>query len=241
MFPRRFIRLLNSKTVFWNMLEDPGFFDSRERSEPAQDIRPSRDRLFRELHTRLFAHQFPYEFEFPKAWDDRIDDVRPPVTKSQLFKFSCQFYITSLINWPPKYRTLEPYDWRIFLVPMIDAKYAGLYVLSILANRSRHISDDMHHIWRRLRTDLEVTALMKESWDRICDEEQNGPLPFSQLDQPLFQIDHDYAMRFAKRVEVLIRDEQQLEVGRLSLQESKKAIEQANLSIREGKRMKMSE
>lgn len=75
---------------------------------------------------------------------------------------------------------------------------------------------------------------MNESWDRIWNEEK------SSIVFPL-KIDHDYTIRLARRVEALTRDKQQLEVGRLSLQESKKAIEQANLSIQEGKRMKMSE
>lgn len=46
-------------------------------------------------------------------------------------------------------------------------------------------------------------------------------------------------MKCARRLETLTRDEQQLDVGLASLEESQKAIEQAEISIQEGKRMKM--
>lgn len=145
-----------------------------------------------------------------------------------------QVYIASLKNWSSQNRLHESLDWRIFLAPMVDIKFAELYVMSLIADISRHKdSGHMHRTWSCLRTGLDTTASTKEGWQRIWHEPRN--------DSPPFLIDHQFVMEFARKLEVLIRDEQQLEVGRLSLQESKKAIEQANISIQEGKRVKMRE
>ncbi|CAI7570446.1 unnamed protein product [Penicillium glandicola] len=125
---------------------------------------------------------------------------------------------------------------KVFLAPCLDFKFAELHTISTLLSESHGSNrESLHKLWRALRADIEATSASQDSWNRFWN--------LTGEDQPkdMFVIDHDYAMKCARRLESLIRDEQQLEVGRLSLEKSKKAIQQAELGIQEGKRMKMRE
>ncbi|KAJ5952162.1 uncharacterized protein N7479_010575 [Penicillium vulpinum] len=153
------------------------------------------------------------------------------------YKVFVNIYTTFLINWPRDRVSEAHLNAMVFLAPCLDFKFAELYTISTLLSESDEINrESLHIIWRALRVDIEASAASRDSWDRFWD-----PTLGDHQSRDIFEIDHDYAIKCTRRMESLFRDEQQLEVGRLSLEESKKAILQAELAIKEGKRMKMRE
>lgn len=184
-------------------------------------------------------------FRVQSRWDVTAEDRPSAISRYVLsdyhdyyndYKVFVNLYNTLLLNWPYD-RVLEAnLNAMLFLAPCLDFKFAELYTISTLLSESHGTNrESLHTAWRALRADIESTAASRYSWDRLWDP-TGDPQP-----RDMFAIDHDHAMECARRMESLIRDEQQLEVGRLSLEESKKAIQQAELGIKEGKRMKMRE
>lgn len=150
--------------------------------------------------------------------------------------YAVSVYNTLLINWPCD-RVLEAnLDPMLFLEPCLDFKFAELYTISTPPSESYGANPkSLHRMWRALRADIEATAASRSSWERLWEPTAD------HQSKDMFTIDHNYAMECARRMESHIREEQQLEVGTLSLEESKKAIQQAGIGIKEGKRMKMRE
>ena len=111
----------------------------------------------------------------------------------------------------------------------VGMKYAELF------NNAKLEEAGFRTINRNLQADIDTTKETKESWDRYLE----NTLADKRLGRESFVIDHEYVLRCAKRVAARTMAEQQIEIGRLNLEESKKSIEVARISIEEGKRVKV--
>ncbi|KAI9818024.1 MAG: hypothetical protein M1827_000648 [Pycnora praestabilis] len=98
----------------------------------------------------------------------------------------------------------------------------------------------MHDTWSDLRRSIEDIVQSHEYFLRFVDAQfQSVTDPSSALTEEIYlkiSQDREFVLQQARRVEIEIRDFLQLEVGRLSLEESKKSIEQSQIAIDEGKR-----
>ncbi|KIW14502.1 hypothetical protein PV08_07286 [Exophiala spinifera] len=174
------------------------------------------------LHAQLEAWTFP-ETSF----------VRPSV-----------LYRSALSRLTEPQLTSASHDPILFLPPLIHQHTAMFVTQTSFSeakyqlqsdNNARREFDTLPNLWTELRDAIEQFELAIENCARFLKH-------YGRFEEEVFaglRSNQDLALTRARRLEQQIRDYAQLEVGRLSLEESRKSIEASNTQIEEGKRVKL--
>jgi hypothetical protein len=157
----------------------------------------------------------------------------------------CELYILIISQWAESERLEAIQQPLIFILPLLE----------VYANRFHAVAASHYHTFLSERGSAEGTSGFESFWTPVRDALVDATLPFDAFTQydschadgavqktsKLQKLSKrfDVILRKATRMEQHMRDEMQLQVGHLSLQESKESIKQSKIAIEESKRVKM--
>lgn len=131
-----------------------------------------------------------------------------------------------------------------FLIPLMELRvdcfqYSAMSCYrEFRANRAKPDTEDFTVLWRKLRDATIDGTLLFEAFKQYDSCHFDGGVQQSSNLQKLLSR-HKGILARALELEQHVRDELQLQVGHLSLMESKESIKQSKIAIEESKRVKM--
>ena len=135
-------------------------------------------------------------------------------------------------------------DPMYFLYPLIDLRieYSQAKITD-LGSRYRyqlkHSTNPYRDVWKPLRQEIDIVRLMFRAFRQFCTLHFKLSSAGTQDVQAL-STKLDIILEEARELEEYLRHDLQLQVGQLSLEESRMSIQQSSIVIEEGKQMKLS-
>ena len=135
-------------------------------------------------------------------------------------------------------------DPMYFLYPLIDLRieYSRAKIAD-LGGRYRyqlkHSTNPYRDVWKPLRQEIDIARLMFRAFRQFHMLRSKSSSPGMQ-DLQALSTKLDNILQEARELEEYLRHDLQLQVGQLSLEESRMSIQQSNIVIEEGKQMKLS-
>jgi hypothetical protein len=153
-------------------------------------------------------------------------------------------YTFMVSGWTDSERTDANGQPLKFLVPLLELSLnrfealASLYYERLLSEREDASAEVFASIWRPLRDTMVTAKLLPDAFKQYDSCHANGAIQKSSKVQYMLRR-FIYLHESVAQLEQHMRDDQQLEVGHLSLQESKESIKQSKAALEESKRVKM--